>query len=291
LPFNFNGLKTQQISLVTLGTLLVILLYAFGKTVPARKNKPVPESTLHNTHEHFDIKAAIAAAKTKLSAPQQAYVYSLESSVVRGDVKNQQIHTYHQLASFWKDSVPNLETYAYYTAEASKLENSEKSLTFAARLFLDNVRTTSDPELKSWMAEEARDLFERSLKINPSNDSAKIGLGSSYIFGAVSNDPQQVMKGIQQILEVARRDSANMYAQLMLGIGGVVSGQLDKAIDRLLTVVKHQPGNLEAVLTLAEAYERKGDKPNGVKWYEHSKKFIANKEVIKEIDERIKSLK
>ena len=270
---------------------MVILLYGFGKTVPVRKNKLITESTLHNTHEHFDVKAAITTAKTKLTAQQQAYLYSLESSVVRGDVKNQQIHTYHQLATFWKDSVPNLESYAYYTAEASKLENSEKSLTFAARLFLDNVRTASNPEVKSWMAEESRDLFERTLKLNPSNDSAKIGLGSSYIFGAVSNNPQEVMKGIQQILEVARRDTSNMYAQLMLGIGGVVSGQLDKAIERLLTVIQHQPANLEAVLTLAEVYERKGDKQDAIKWYAYSKNYIGNKAVIKEIDERIKLLK
>ena len=68
--------------------------------------------------------------------------------------------------------------------------------------------------------------------------------------------PQEVMKGIQQILEVARRDSLNMYAQFMLGLGGIESGQFDKAIQRLLKVVQFDPGNLEAVLSLGEAYER-----------------------------------
>ena len=38
------------------------------------------------------------------------------------------------------------------------------------------------------------------------------------------------MTGIQQILEVTRRDSANMYAQFMLGLGGIESGQIDKAV-------------------------------------------------------------
>jgi Tfp pilus assembly protein PilF len=141
------------------------------------------------------------------------------------------------------------------------------------------------------MASQAKDLFKRSLQLNPANDSAKIGLGSAYIFGSVADDPQEVMQGIQQILEVARRDSTNMYAQLMLGIGGMVSGQLDKATERLLKVISHQPDNLEAVFTLAEAYERKGDKQHAIKWYEASKKLIANQEVIKEIDQRITLLK
>jgi cytochrome c-type biogenesis protein CcmH/NrfG len=171
------------------------------------------------------------------------------------------------------------------------LENSEKSLTFAAQLFLDNLRGVNDPSEKSWMAEQAKLLFERSLKLNPANDSAKIGLGSCFIFGSSADDPQQVMQGIQQILEVARRDPENMYAQQMLGIGGLVSGQVDKAIERLSTVVNHQPSNIEAILTLAEAYERKGDKTNAHKWYEASKKYIKNPEVLKEIDARIQVLK
>ncbi len=268
----------------------MVILFVFGKTVPA-KNNDVKPAVADKTATAFNIKAALATAKNKLDPARQAYINSLESAVVRGDVKNQQIHIYHQLASFWKDSVPTFEPYVFYTAEASKLENSEKSLTFAARLFLDNLRGMGDPATKTWMAAQTRELFDKALKLNPSNDSAKIGIGSAYIFGSPAENPQELMQGIQKILEVARRDSTNMYAQLMLGIGGVVSGQFDKAIERLLKVVRFEPDNTEAILTLAEAYERKGDKLNAVKWYEASKKLVGNPEVVKEIDQRIQSLK
>ena len=43
--------------------------------------------------------------------------YQLETAVVRGDVKEQQIKVYHQLADFWKDSAHLLLPYAYYTAK------------------------------------------------------------------------------------------------------------------------------------------------------------------------------
>ena len=76
----------------------------------------------------------------------------------------------------------------------------------------------------------------------------------------------------------------------MLGLGGMISGQYDKAIDRLLKVVQHQPENVEAMLMLAEAYERQKDKANAVKWYLESKKHINNADVVKEIEERIKLL-
>ena len=283
-------MKRQQAILVSAGLILVVALFLFGRTVPS-KTEVLQTSTLHQDEPAFDISTALANAKNKLSIPQQGYINSLESSVVRGDVKNQQIHIYHQLATFWKDSVPTLEPYVFYTAEASKLENNEKSLTFAAQLFLDNLRGMQDPATKTWMAGQSRDLFERALKINPANDSAKIGIGSSYIFANSAEHPEELMQGVQKILEVSRRDSTNMYAQLMLGIGGLVSGQIDKAIERLLKVVNFHPENYEASLTLAEAYERKGDKPNAIKWYQHSKKFIPNPAVIKEIDLRIQTLK
>ncbi len=74
--------------------------------------------------------------------------------------------------------------------EAAKLENSEKSLTFAAQLFLNNLRGQDNPELKNWMANESRDLFERAGKLNPDNDSTKIGLGATYIFGSTGESRQ-----------------------------------------------------------------------------------------------------
>ena len=99
------------------------------------------------------------------------------------------------------------------------------------------------------------------------------------------------MKGIALIREVAARDSTNMYAQFMLGMGGLVSGQLDLAIQRLLKVAKNEPQNAEAVLALADAFERKKDKANAILWYERGKELIGDPDFIKEINQRISLLK
>jgi tetratricopeptide (TPR) repeat protein len=226
--------------------------------------------------------------------PKQSFpllVNKLENSISRGDVKSQQAKVYQQLAAFWDDSVHQHEIHNYYTAEEAKLVNSEKSLTFAARLMLGEVRNEPDPVKRGWNADKAIELFEKAIILNPGNDSLKVGLGSCYIFGkGMAGDPQQTMRGIQQLLEVVRRDSTNMQAQLVLGIGGVISNQYDKAIERLLLVQRAQPGNLEAVSWLADAYAAKGDKPNAIKWYEVSKRIVNNPEYSKEVDERIRLL-
>ena len=284
-------MKKQQFILVGSGLALLLLIYFFGNTTPPQKPQVATGGAEAATPKKIDAAVIVAAAKQKITPAQQAYVSGLESSVVRGDVKEQQIKVYRQLADFWKDSVHFFEPYAYYTGAAAKLENSEKSLTFAARQFLNELKGTNQPAVKQWMADESKDLFEKALAINPANDSSKIGLGSCYIFGSSAANPQEMMMGIQKILEVARRDSSNMYAQLMLGVGGVASGQLDKAIERLTKVAQKEPENLEAVFMLAEAYEKKGDNANAAHWYEAGKKYISNPQMVEEINKRIKTLK
>jgi tetratricopeptide (TPR) repeat protein len=278
-------LKKQQLILVSSGVVLLCMIYFFGNTIPPKKN-PGTVAAATGTKE-ISFNTILEASKQQLSPAQQAFVAQLETAVVRGDVKEQQVKVYKQLADFWKDSAHLLLPYAYYSAQAAKLENSQKSLTFAAQFFLEGIRRQENPELQRWMASEAKELFEKALQIAPGNDSLKIGLGSCYLLGNISESP---MQGIMMIREVAEKDPENMYAQFMLGLGGIISGQYDKAIDRLLKVVHHQPDNVEAILMLAEAYERHNDKAGAVKWYQESKKHIKNADVVKEIDERIKLL-
>jgi cytochrome c-type biogenesis protein CcmH/NrfG len=194
---------------------------------------------------------------------------------------------YNQLASFWDDTLHQHILGAYYTGEAAKLENSEKKLTFAARLMLDGLMEEQEPARQNWLATNAKSLFEKSLELNPTNDSAKIGIGVCYMFGNIAPNP---MAGIMAIREVVEKNPDNMYGQLMLGIGGIRSGQYDRAIERFITVVNKQPDNMEAILYLAEAYERKGDKANAVKWYKVAAQKIAVPEAKQAIEERIKTL-
>lgn len=279
-------MNKQQIILVSSGVLLFCLIYFFGRTIPPKAN--VDRSIASSDSNAVTINNILTASRSQLTASQQSHVSMLEAAVVRGDVKEQQIKVFKQLASFWKDSAHMLIPAAFYTGEAAKLENSEKNLTFAAHFFLNGVRRQENPELRKWMALQAKELFEKALQLNSGNDSSKVGLGSCYLFGGISEAP---MQGIALIREVADRDSANMYAQFTLGLGSLMSGQLDKAIERLVKVAHYEPNNLEAVLLLAEAYERKGDKENAVKWYTAGKKQVNDPGFVKDIDDRINSLK
>lgn len=288
----FFSVKKQQLILSVSGLALLLLLWFFGSTIAGKHDHPAPSVTGKDAPASFNIKAHLQQSKQKLTITQANYVNELENSVSRGDVKGQQEKAYTQLANFWHDSLHNHELYVFYISKAAMLVNSEKNLTFAARQILEDFRDEHDPAKRGWKAEQAIALFQKAIDINPANDSLKVDLGACYVFGkGMAGDANETMKGIQQLLQVVRKDSTNMQAQMVLGIGGVVSTQFDKAVERLSKVVQNQPRNKDAVYWLAEAYAGKGDRENAIKWFEISKQMVNNPEYSKEIDGRIKELK
>jgi tetratricopeptide (TPR) repeat protein len=279
----------KRIILTGIGVILVFILFFFGKTATTKKE--MPELAKPETPQ-FNIKDTLDARKRQLPSEQLVFINNLENNISRGDLKHQQVNQYTNLANFWKDSADKFIPYIYYLSEAAKLDNSEKKLTFAARLILENMKRETDPAQKVWEAQTAATLFEKAIALDPDNDDLKVGLGSCYVYGeGMIGNAEQTMKGIQQLLEVVRKDSNNMQAQLVLGIGGVISTQYNKAIERLQKVVDFDPHNLEAVSWLADAYAAAGDKQNAIKWYEQSEHLVNNPAFTKEINERIKLLK
>ena len=282
-------MKKPQLIAAIIAFILVVTLYAatekqiFGPP-PIKKQELQPQIA---SEAALSSDSVISLAEKQLSPEQISRLELLQHSISRGDVKNQQIQIYRHLARFWSDTAKQFAPYGWYTAEEARLENSEKSLTFAARLFLDNLSSEDKPQLKQWEAFQAKDLFERSLKLNPNNDSSKVGLGAVYLYGGIA----MPMQGIGMIREVADRDSTNIYAQMTLGQASVASGQLDKANERFKTVIRLQPGNLEALLLLGEVAEQMGNKPEAVEWYNKSLPLINIPGLKKEVEARIAELR
>ena len=284
-------MKRPQWITAGIALLLVAGLYAatsntiFGYHPKASTAAAAPAVGDAHTNE-LSIDSILFHAREGLTPRQQTRLNSLEGQLNQAGTE-EKLHLNHQLARYWKDSVRVFEPYAWYTAEAARLENSEKSLTFAAHLFLNNLKAEDNPALKHWKGHQAVDLFERSLKLNPANDSAAVGLGAVYLFGNVSPNP---MEGIQKIRAVVEKDSTNVYAHMTLGHASVMSGQLDRALERFSTVVRLQPANLEALLSLAETYERQGNAEQAVTWYKRSLPFANIPGLKEEVERRIKAL-
>lgn len=281
-------MKKQQLILIGSGLVIILLIFFFGNTIAPKGSTAgmggpgvgaeVPALTTHDV---------LSAAKSKLPPTEQTRITSLENNVDRGDINDLKIKQYTQLSHFWGDTVGNMPLSSFYLGQAAKLENSEQNLTFAARKLLSYVFVEQSQPMQTWMATNAKELFEKALEINPKNDSAIVGLGGCYMFGNLSGNP---MEEILKVRKVAEEHPDNLYAQMMLALGAVKTGQYDKAAERFLIVVQHQPGNLEAIFNLADVYDRMGDKTNAIKWYQKAKDMIQVPEAKTEIQQRIETL-
>lgn len=281
-------MRKFQVLLISAAILLLAGLYTFGRRVPNAKeltNHP-PAGAAMNTQnvQAADLSVLLSDAKKSLPPATQVQLAELEHAVVRGAVKEDQMHAYHALARVW-DSLQHIPLAAHYMGEAAKLENSEKSLTFAANLFLAQVQQTEDPAVRKWEANEAHSLLTQALELDPENDTIKAALGNAYIAGG------QVMQGVQQLLAVTESDPDNLDANLTLGRLAITSGQYDKAVKRLEGVAARHPDNTEALYFLAEAYKALGNKEKAIALFERCKQLVNNPEFSQQIDDYINSFK
>lgn len=274
---------------ITAGIAIFLVIGLFAATKGQLFGKPKSASFINRNElsTGYTTDSLLYHAKEKLTSEQVTRLNFLEHSISRGDVKEQQIHVYHQLAAFWADSARAFAPAAWYTAEAARLENSEKSLTFAAHLLLNNLVEEENPLLKQWEALQAKELFEQALQLNPDNDSSRVGLGAVYVYGGFA----MPMEGIGMIKKVADKDTTNVFAQMTLGKASLMSGQLEKAVERFKRVARLQPENLEAIIRVAETEEQMDQSAEAIIWYQKLLPMINNVEMKREVANRIEKLK
>lgn len=276
-------MRKQQIILLSSAAVLLILIFFVINKKPPKADAPLPVTETSATVESVDL---IESEKQKAASNLQNTLLKLEQQAEQGD-NTSKIKALHELAHLWKDSLRNPAISAYYNGEIAKLENSEKNLNFAANSLLQLLMVEHDASKQRWYAEKAKELFDKSLEINPENDSTVIGLGATYMFGNISDNP---MEGITKVRQVADEHPDNSYAQMILGLGGMKSGQFENAVKRFEKVLAKEPDNLLAIFSIAESYERLSDKPNAIKWYTLAKDKVQIEEAKKDIDERIRDL-
>lgn len=236
-------------------------------------------------HEPASFDSLLAAARTGLPAHAVTEINAAEQQIAATGDSAAMSPQFTSLAKLWQQH-KQLPIAAFYYAKAAKLDNSEKKLNFAGQLFLDLIHDAGAPGVQVWEGQQAISCLERSLEINPKNDTAKLAMAAAYIEGT-----GQLMQGVQVLREITREKPDDIPANLMLGKLSVQSGQFDKAIKRFETVLKQEPENKEALYFLAESYKGIGDKQKAIELFEKCKKVVNDPAFSRDIDQYITSFK
>ena len=284
---------THYLTLAT-AVALIALLYWGGNTVPPLKKQAAdmqrPSSggavaQGPNTMKPASFDSIASESRKQLPKTVADSVLTIENKLAAMRDTTRMAVVLSDLAAIWQRN-NQLRVAAFYKGKAAKLENSEKSLTFAGQFYLQLMENENSPAIAKWEAIEAASCLEQSLKINPDNEDTKLALATSYIEG--TGEP---MRGVQILLAITREKPEDIPANMLLGKMSVQSGQFDKALGRFETILKLQPSNTEAMYFMAQAYEGKGDKPKAIELLEKCKKIVNKPEFSRDIDQHINSLK
>lgn len=237
------------------------------------------------TMKPASVDSIITASKQQLPKTVADTVSTIENELAAIRDSAQMAVVFYKLSAVWERAKYYRPAF-YYKAKAAKLENSEKSLTFAGQLFLELMENEHDRSLQQWEASEAITVLERALEINGKNEEATLALASAYIQGS-----DQPMKGVMILREMTKEQPDHVAANMLLGRMSIQSNQLEKAVTRFETVLKKEPTNKEALYFLAQAHEGLGNKAKAIELLEQLKKVVNKPEFTRDIDQHINSLK
>ncbi len=271
-------MNRTQIIVVSSAVALCLGIYLFAPT-----KKPKGKETADSGHatppqqptaEALDIEEYIAEINSKI-----------EDKAVREKVEQLiQSNNYKELlAEYQKLDKPLAR--AYYAVKLAGQEKTVQSFVNAGDYNSILIQTAPDEKARNFLSANAVSCYEKAVELDSANTNNRIRLAGAYM---ESGGPP--MQGVSILLDIVKKDSANVDALLMLGKFGIVSGQYDKAIARLEKILYLRPQNQEALVLLSEAYIRQGNKTKAIEMLERYKKTLANPAERKEVDDYIKNI-
>ncbi len=263
-------MQKKQYITIFIAVSCIVAIFLFG-------NIKQPKKSFEKQQQAANILTAESLLQDvilKATPVQKQTIEKLQQQLIKSTNNTEKAAVYNQMAKLMQNEFENEELTAYYSAEELKLVNSQKNLKFAANFILgDVINFEGATQNRAFRAEIAKGLFLKALETEPNSDSLKIGLGGCYMHGATTNNP---MEGTELVLNIARKDSTNAFAQKMLGYGGLVSGQLDKALPRFVKAYELDNKDTSLALRIAINAKRWGNAEVSNKYFAISKQLLVN---------------
>lgn len=234
-----------------------------------------------------------SAAKVTIGPALSAQINDLEGQLKNASDDAAKLNLQKQLARHWDDVNQPAPAAFYYLAVAQK-ENKFDEWASAGSHFNDAYKLTQDTLAQPAFVKNAIESYKNAVKLQPNNLDAKTGLGIAYVnqtsLGIADADGGSPMQGIMLLLDVVKQDPNNRNANLSLGMFAMKSGQYQKAVQRFKTIIAQKP-EVEPYFYLAESYKQLGMKAEAIDAYQKCKEMMPDAAFDQRIDEYIKELK
>lgn len=252
-------LGSKQIWILTSAALLVAILY-FGTHITSIS--PRGGANRDAAQKPQDAQAApIELAWSdiekqnvdQLSTDQKTAYENLKSEVLNETDTPKKLDLLDNIVVFWKNQKKH-DLAAYYLEQIGAAHPTDTMFVQAAKAY--KLAASSNEESAAALNAKSIACYKRALSINDKNLDTKIQLAQAIVESG-SGSP---MEGIQILRDIVAQDSNQLEANLALAKFALVSGQNEKAVQRLERIEKIYPSNADILFLLADAYKGTGNK-------------------------------
>lgn len=280
---------------------LVFIVMGYLYTLPVKGLIKHKESDGHTNTTPQDSRPAAditvgtvsSSAKVLIGAALSEQINNLEGQLKNASTDADRLSLQKKLAKLW-DDVNQPAPAAFYYEAIGRSENKFEDWLAAGSRFNDAYKLTQDTLTQPSFVKNAILCFRSAVKQQSTNLDAKTGLGIAYVnqtsLGIADANGGSPMQGIMLLLDVVKQDPANRNANLSLGMFAMKSGQYDKAVQRFKTIIAQKP-EVEPYFYLAESYKQLGMKTEAIAAYQKCRDMMPDAAFDKRIDDYIKELK
>jgi len=275
-----NGVK-YQVALSLVSIVVVVLLFFFGRTTPNSE----PSTNGLNAAGVFEIDGYIKSSKDRLMIIPKDSLALLESLMAGRKSDSLKLSYLDQIIKIWENS-GNFAVASEYYRKSAQIDSTAENWEKAGDMLFEAFKINRDTTVGNYLISKSMEAYQTASAIDTSSNDLNIKLAETYIDGT-----NNVMAGVTLLLDVVKKDPENGKANLILGRLAVVSGQYDRAIDRLTKLLKREPENVEAMFYLAGAYEKTGKVNLATEYFRRCQKLVKNPAIKQQIEMYLKNLK
>lgn len=269
--------------ILSIVAIIVIGGLFFGNLTTKKKENPgIHAHQNMDTDQSFDDFEESQIALLEVSEQQQAK--KLKENFLAAKNDSEKVLAAHEAAHFWEAKTPELEL--FYHFHAAELEKNLEDLVKVGDDLFMQFRQSKNVGIKNNLITFALRSYESALKLSPNDNTLKLKAGTVYVEG--STEP---MKGISLLREVIAAEPDNVSALILLGRFSIMSGQYDKAKERLDQALLINPSNAEAIFFMAITQQGLGNNDKAIELFETCKKLVNNPDFDAEINGYIEDLK
>ncbi len=281
-------ISTGKIILVVSVVAVTLGIYYFGDFKGPEKTEPVV--TAEEATGNFDFGLYKETVFAGLEAAERQKIEKLEKELAGATADSQKLVLLNDLIMVYEQQNAQVVASVYSEEQARIIGTSaawEKTGdNYVSVLY---AMTQLPPDVTGFVVKSAQSSYQQAIALDEGNANARISLATTYL-ETPDDGTNPAMQGVKLLLDVVREDSANVRAQLILGRYGIISGQFDKAVQRLETVVSLDPQNTEALFFLGEAYNGLGNKAKAIENFEKCKRMVNDPEFSAQLDAYIAKL-